>query len=248
MQTVGFFPAFNTANAETLFTVQVTANGSTMNLLPHAPSFPPFLADITDSEIKGTKVLTFATTSNAGAPTSPSQHTIDGKKFDGEVGAVVGLNKAEEWKIVNQTYAFPGSGTVSHPFHIHINPFQVTEVFDPNATLPNGQPMYITSGTPAAGQCLLDPAVPSTWHPCQPQPKTNLVWWDVFPIPSGLLVPDPTDKTKYIAQIPGYFKMRSRFVDYFGYYVMHCHILAHEDRGMMTVVEVAPLQTPYAHH
>jgi len=28
--------------------------------------------------------------------------------------------------------------------------------------------------------------------------------------------------------------MRSRFVDYTGQYVMHCHILAHEDRGMMT--------------
>jgi FtsP/CotA-like multicopper oxidase with cupredoxin domain len=48
--------------------------------------------------------------------------------------------------------------------------------------------------------------------------------------------------------IPGYFKMRSRFVDFSGYYVIHCHILAHEDRGMMTVVEVAPLASPYAHH
>jgi hypothetical protein len=37
--------------------------------------------------------------------------------------------------------------------------------------------------------------------------------------------------------------MRSNFVDCAGYYVLHCHILAHEDRGMMTVVEVAPLLT-----
>jgi FtsP/CotA-like multicopper oxidase with cupredoxin domain len=49
-------------------------------------------------------------------------------------------------------------------------------------------------------------------------------------------------------QVPGYFKMRSRFVDYPGQYVIHCHILAHEDRGMMTIVEVAPLRTPYSHH
>ena len=48
--------------------------------------------------------------------------------------------------------------------------------------------------------------------------------------------------------MPGHFRMRSNFVDYAGYYVLHCHILAHEDRGMMTVVEVAPLQTPYSHH
>jgi FtsP/CotA-like multicopper oxidase with cupredoxin domain len=47
--------------------------------------------------------------------------------------------------------------------------------------------------------------------------------------------------------VPGYFKMRSRFVDYAGQYVLHCHILAHEDRGMMTVVEVVPFTTPYSH-
>jgi hypothetical protein len=54
--------------------------------------------------------------------------------------------------------------------------------------------------------------------------------------------------------VPGYFKMRSRFVDYPGWFVIHCHILAHEDRGMMTVVQVsvekiekgAPL--PFSHH
>jgi len=28
---------------------------------------------------------------------------------------------------------------------------------------------------------------------------------------------------------------------------MHCHILAHEDRGMMTVVEVVPFKTAYSH-
>ena len=48
--------------------------------------------------------------------------------------------------------------------------------------------------------------------------------------------------------IPGYFKMRSRFVDYPGDFVTHCHILAHEDRGMMTVVRVVPLQAPLSHH
>ena len=47
--------------------------------------------------------------------------------------------------------------------------------------------------------------------------------------------------------VPGYFKMRSRFVDFTGQYVIHCHILAHEDRGMMTVVEVVPFTTAYSH-
>jgi hypothetical protein len=48
--------------------------------------------------------------------------------------------------------------------------------------------------------------------------------------------------------IPGYFKMRSRFVDFTGTYVLHCHILIHEDRGMMQLVEVVPDKPPYVHH
>jgi FtsP/CotA-like multicopper oxidase with cupredoxin domain len=50
--------------------------------------------------------------------------------------------------------------------------------------------------------------------------------------------------------IPGYFKMRSRFVDYTGQFVLHCHILGHEDRGMMQLVEVVPSKskTAYEHH
>ena len=47
--------------------------------------------------------------------------------------------------------------------------------------------------------------------------------------------------------IPGYFKMRSRFVDFTGTYVLHCHILIHEDRGMMQLVEVVTDKPPYVH-
>jgi FtsP/CotA-like multicopper oxidase with cupredoxin domain len=41
--------------------------------------------------------------------------------------------------------------------------------------------------------------------------------------------------------------MRTRFSDYTGQYVLHCHILAHEDRGMMELVEVVP-NTTMQHH
>ena len=64
----------------------------------------------------------------------------------------------------------------------------------------------------------------------------------VFPIPGARV--DPT--TKIV--VPGYFVLRSRFVDYRGAYVMHCHILAHEDRGMMMTVEVATNQAEPHHH
>ncbi|MDQ3279990.1 MAG: multicopper oxidase domain-containing protein [Acidobacteriota bacterium] len=317
-------PARPSAASTTLLWVKVTENAATpQTLMADAPPFPPFLNDITDEEITGTKTLTFASSAPAPDPRSPaSRHTIDGKLFDGEIGAAVVLNRAEEWKIVNATYPPATGNQISHPFHIHINPFQVSEVFDPNAVLSHkegkgtvslGADGYVTGkGTtftkdfrvgdwiwfdagkplplpaaPAPGivlkiesdtrmqvnvnrvstdvkyeiaiplytidkkyrrpkQCLLDPKKPSTWKPCSAtEPEKNRIWWDVFPIPSGNTFHAADGTTK---DIPGYFKMRSRFVDYSGYYVLHCHILAHEDRGMMTVVEVVPLQTPFSHH
>ena len=101
------------------------------------------------------------------------------------------------------------------------------------------------------GQCLLDPFGSSEdWKPCgrRPPNKDN-IWWDVFPIPSARSVTafDMNTKKSVTVTVPGYFKMRSRFVDYPGQYVLHCHILAHEDRGMMNIVEVVPYKTPYSH-
>jgi len=167
------------------------------------------------------------------------------------------IDTVEEWTIYNISNA-----KVDHPFHIHINPFQVTEVFDPNAPIVNprtGQverdskgnpiPLYIFSGTPLPGQCLLDGTKPSTWHPCPSSSspyaaKTN-IWWDVFPIPDATTVPAGAPGAGTL--VHGYFRMRSRFVDYPGAYVVHCHILAHEDRGMMVEVNLAYTPPPMAH-
>jgi FtsP/CotA-like multicopper oxidase with cupredoxin domain len=284
-----------------LFTVnvsgeQVPSTSPAGQLIPQAsfPQRPAFLDDIKDSEVTGTKIITFGSKGlnlpaapGSAQPPMAMQHTIDNKKFDGEVGALVQLNKVEEWKIVNQTFGPPIGPPIAHPFHIHVNPFQVTEIFDPNANVTvtyldpkTKKPVIdpktkkpITATVPqyviAAGalytnaryptfqaqvrskQCVLNPQAPESWQPCQPQPpNVNNIWWDVFPIPSGnaMSYTDPKTKQTVSANVPGYFKMRSRFVDYAGYYVLHCHILAHEDRGMMTVVEVSPATTPYSHH
>jgi len=298
-----------------LLTVKVagTPYNPPMQFMDHAPSFPPFLNDITDDEVKGSQTISFETVAQVAPPAQPAIHTINGKKFDGEVGVSVLLNKVEEWKITNATIG------ISHPFHIHINPFQITEVFDPNVNLPSaagtgtiaftsgsatvtgtgttfttqlaaGYPITVgavtgtiksiesntsltlSANATASGsgaftyvapkyvttqaallqpslQCYLNPdADPSTWKPCNPSvvpSSKNQIWWDVFPIPSGINGTKADGKTIII---PGYFKMRSRFVDYPGYFVIHCHILAHEDRGMMTVVEVTPLLPPFSHH
>jgi L-ascorbate oxidase len=42
--------------------------------------------------------------------------------------------------------------------------------------------------------------------------------------------------------------MITRFADFTGKFVNHCHILGHEDRGMMQLVEVVPNFNPYLKH
>lgn len=238
----------------------ITGNRATFIPQAQAPTLPPFLTDIKASEVKGTKTIVFE--SVAPPPPAPqppaggapfTEHKIDGKKFDGNIGVVALLNTVEEWKIENRTSAASPSGPINHPFHIHINPFQVVEVFDPlekfapNPATPGTMiNRYVLAGTqPQPGQCVLDPKDESTWKPYVKGQQSDLIWWDVFPIPSGLAV--AASGGNPAVTIPGYFKMRSRFVDYSGQYVIHCHILAHEDRGMMTVVSVVPFKTPYSH-
>ena len=44
----------------------------------------------------------------------------------------------------------------------------------------------------------------------------------------------------------GMLAMRTRFVDYTGLFVMHCHRLNHEDNGLMTLINVIPAISTYA--
>jgi FtsP/CotA-like multicopper oxidase with cupredoxin domain len=255
----------------TLLTIVVKGSGPVMNPNPNNPAtgFPPtmpprprFLDDIAANQTNAPpRSLNFNTAAQA---SGHSQHTIavDGgpqaKFTEGPPLTIAKLGTVEEWKISNTT-----DGGIDHPFHIHLNPFQVVEVFDPNqpvldahghAVFENGTavPMYIFSGTPKAGQCLLNGSDPSTWHPCAGTPtpynRATNIWWDVFPIPDATTVPTGAPGAGTV--VPGYFKMRTRFVDYNGSYVLHCHILAHEDRGMMLQVDLAttPAMAMMQHH
>jgi len=249
-------------------TGQQPVSGQPSELIPEAPKQPKFLEDITDDDVKDNNKREIVFASNPAF--FPSSHTINGEKFqDGsDKTQQVFLNTVEEWKITNATNG------ISHPFHIHVNPFQISEMFNPSDTVPDPEskptspkpplPKFIFTPTALAkDQCYIeqadtdpkdwkiftytDPNDKSTWKPCPLATPTPRVWWDVFPIPSGIKAPNGK-------LVPGYFKMRSRFVDYPGYYVLHCHILAHEDRGMMATVEVtllkgkAPAPIPFHHH
>jgi FtsP/CotA-like multicopper oxidase with cupredoxin domain len=117
------------------------------------------------------------------------------------------------WTIANTTLE-------NHDFHIHINPFLVLAVSDPNASCPNTLvPYHAFSNedilnlpqaqtTATAVQCNGDPA-PTTLHFGQIVFLTQ--WKDFF----GQSVGDPQ-----------------------GRIMLHCHIEAHLDNGMITWFEV----------
>jgi FtsP/CotA-like multicopper oxidase with cupredoxin domain len=214
-----------------LFTVRVT--GTAVNPTPFPsrtdfPEMPKFLWDIVPPTGMITRNIRFNTTKtqlpgpsptptpqgttggrNSASPTptpplwpnAPPTHTINGKQFSGEIDQYMKLGATEEWNLFNDAI----SGGPAHPFHIHVNPFQIVRWFDPAIMPANLQ----SSGVPMR----------SPW-----------IWWDNFAIPVG-----------------GWVTMWTRFVDFTGPYVFHCHILGHEDRGMMQLVNVSPGGTPMTH-
>jgi FtsP/CotA-like multicopper oxidase with cupredoxin domain len=102
-----------------LLTVQVAGSPKPMSFPTQAqwPSTPPFLADIQQSEISNNRSVLFGMTGVAGI--QQNAFYINGKQFDPScVDETMPLGKAEQWAVQN------GSAP-AHPFHIHINPFQI---------------------------------------------------------------------------------------------------------------------------
>lgn len=125
---------------------------------------------------------------------------INGKQFgeDGpKVDQCMPKDGLQDWVLENYTTA------IAHPFHIHINPFQVIRIETPTNTV---NPLYVAD------------------HP---------VWQDVIAIPAADIKQDGTI-------VPGRVIIRQAYPDFTGTFVLHCHILAHEDRGMMQLVRIVP--------
>ncbi len=145
----------------------------------------------------------------------PPHYMINGKQFGIPlvIDQCMPLNGLQDWVLENYTI-------VPHPFHIHINPFQVVEIDIPSLSNP---------------QEPLGPDNPVTYS--HYLPKDNFVWQDVIAIPSAA-----TDKDGNMIYpiYPGKITIRQTYPDFTGTYVLHCHILAHEDRGMMELVRVVP--------
>jgi len=108
---------------------------------------------------------------------SGEQFFINGKQFEeNRVDVHAQLDTTEEWTIQNVS-------DEQHPFHLHIDDFQVMSV----------------NGKPYRARSLQDT--------------------QVLPVHGEVVI-------------------RPRFTQFTGKFVYHCHILAHEDNGMMGVIEV----------
>lgn len=109
----------------------------------------------------------------------------DGKEFDeNRIDQFANLGDTEEWTVKNPSFS-------PHPFHIHINPYQVTKI--------NGQPFDALS-----------------------YEDTTIV------PPNG-----------------GSITFRTRLLDFTGTWVYHCHILGHEDGGMMGIIQTSCNHGPF---
>ena len=175
--------------------------------------------DIGENEITGKQELVFFIDLSGGAPKFEiGNKSIDPKHFDPvtfkpapydprRVDRVLPLGGVEEWTLQ--------SGFVSHPFHIHVNPFQIVEILDPNGV------DVSAPGAVDTGGGHVDPQYPGL----------KGVWKDTLWVKD--LISNPADFPSKLASSMYTIKIRTRYQRYIGEYVLHCHILDHEDQGMM---------------
>lgn len=223
--TVGSTATLAGPNNDNIVTINVVAaTGQCNTKWPEAenqyPKLPSFLKDIV--ETSECRMLKFQMPERGAIP------MINGKTFqEGIIDESMLLDTKQEWTLEN--YSTSAAGSPLHPFHIHVNPFQIVEIFDPAGSLGS----VLSPNSAAFGD----------WSKVKKNPNGSFalpapwVWWDTFPLPVGK---DPNT--------PGYIKMRTMFADFAGKFVDHCHILAHEDRGMMQLIEVVDNKTVVKHH
>ena len=127
--------------------------------------------------------------------------TIDGKSFDMDQAKELLLGNTDEWTVSVRN---GGGINTGHPFHIHVNPFEVLSIMGPQ-----------------------NPADPKS--PQVEQLTDGPVWRDTIWVPNN-----------------GTVKFRTRYDDFIGTFVQHCHILDHEDQGMMQLVDIRDPKAPVA--
>jgi FtsP/CotA-like multicopper oxidase with cupredoxin domain len=180
-----------------------------MGLPGTLPPLQPDQAPIPDSEIVATKTLKFMILAGS-VGGAPGQGPKYAIAVNDQPATQFDPDVVNECMEVNtaEEWTVENYTAVGHPFHIHLNPFFITAYYDPN-----------------------DPPNPPDAPVGENLKYNNPVglWQDTIIIPAV----DKDDPNN-----PGKVTFRHRFPDITGTFVLHCHILGHEDRGFMHVVQV----------
>lgn len=175
---------------------------------------------VADTEVTGAQHLTF----NIDLNQTPIQFQVDGKPFDPlRVDRTLTLGAVDQWTLQ--------SDFVGHPFHIHVNPFQIVKILDPTGKDVSGVDGDDTFGADAGKPDPQYRGMKGMWK--------DTLWVKNITPPPG----QPSGKYTLV--------VRTRYERYIGDFVLHCHILDHEDQGMMQYVRIVlpggSAPPPHAH-
>ena len=163
-----------------LFTARTSGSVRPGQSLPKLRTVMP---DLRGLPVYNSRTVQFSASPPLPGSTTP-QFLINNLNYDAWGSrnlAKMKLNTVEQWTLTNTTDMY-------HPFHIHIQPFQVVSI----------------NGVPVQG----------------------VEYRDTVPIPP------------MVNGVPGQVVIRQRYTNFTGRFVVHCHILFHEDNGMMAPVQV----------
>ncbi|MDO5104096.1 MAG: multicopper oxidase domain-containing protein [Lautropia sp.] len=138
----------------------------------------------------------------------PARFEVNGNPYDGKTSRMLRLGDTEEWLLKSDRFG--------HPFHIHVNPFQIISIQDRHGRELSGDDIPDDDN----GALPVDPQFRGLKN----------VWKDTLFVKSA-----PGDD---LSQGQYQIRVRTRYQHFTGKFVLHCHILDHEDRGMMEDVEI----------
>jgi L-ascorbate oxidase len=147
--------------------------------------------DLRSATPSGTQLLLFSIADGKPAVSNDHEPSHAVQYLPTRMDRVLPLGATEDWVLKSTIAGAP------HPFHIHINPFQVIAVVN------------------SQGQDL-------TQDPASQYFNLKGVWKDTLIVEGKATVTARTSYRRYI-----------------GEFVLHCHILDHEDRGMMQNISIA---------
>ena len=169
-------------------------------------SFEPH-ASLLNARVDGVQTLGF----DVNLDTEPHEFVVGNLKLEdgklpvlqdaddyvaGRIDRKLTLEHTEDWILA--------SFKEGHPFHIHVNPFQVVSMVDPDSG----------ADVSAAGSGSVYAGLKGQWK-------------------DTLFVPTNRFGEPFVVTV------RTRYRRYIGTFVLHCHILDHEDFGMMQALTIS---------